>query len=162
MQHRILITLASLFLIAPAAAVAQSGEATGHYATRTTMSTSTELADGGMMQLSHWTQVTFADERGAPLDRLLSDCVGAFRVEADESVTHASGSCMGKDAEGNMLSWWWQMTESGTDSCPDMCGAFGLYGGYGSYEGMTGDGSWIRETNQAEGGTGTWRVAYSK
>lgn len=69
---------------------------------------------------------------------------------------------MGSDIEGDRIAWWWQMTEVATQECAGMCGTFGLYGGQGKYEGMTGEGIWERQTEHATGGFGIWLLDYSK
>jgi hypothetical protein len=160
-QQRILFTVLSLLMLAPSFAIAQDGGG-GRYATRNGTVTTTELADGGTMQMSHYTQVTFADDADNPLDGHMGDCAGLFMVDAAGTTTHASGSCISRDAEGDFISYWWQMTDGGTDECPDLCGVFSLYGGYGKYEGLTGRGRWQRLTTSANGGTGTWGIRYSR
>jgi hypothetical protein len=157
MHERLLYVMLSLVLASPTVVLAQqSGEGGGRYATRDVSAETVELPDGRSVQTTHYSQATFADDPSNPLDNHLGDCVGQFILSADGTPSAASGSCYSRDGDGDGVSYWWRMDESGTASCPDVCGSFGVFAGYGKYEGLTGTGTWQRTTVFPDGGTGTW------
>ena len=162
MPRRNLFPLLIVLSLIPAVAVAQSGTQEGRYANLNDAVVVTELPGGGELQEVDFRQVTFASDGESPLDEILSDCRGVFQMDAAGQPTHASGTCMGSSPEGDLIAWWWQMTEAATEGCSDMCGTFSLFGGHGKYAGMTGEGTWIRESIHPTGGFGTWQLEYSR
>lgn len=145
----------------PTVAVAQSGTQEGRYVNLNDAVVVTEAAGGGEWQQVDFRQATLSSDGEHPLDEILSDCRGVFHFEEGEEPTHASGTCMGSDPEGDRIAWSWQMTEVATQGCPGMCGTFSLFGGHGKYEGLTGEGTWQRDTVHPTGGFGTWQLEYS-
>jgi hypothetical protein len=91
----------------------------------------------------------------------MADCVGLFVVSADGAIVAASGSCYSQDAAGDGLSYWWRMEKGGTADCPDLCGSYGYFAGYGKYQGITGAGNWERQGLVADGSVGVWDGTYS-
>lgn len=161
MHRRILHALLPVLLLTPALAVAQSGSQEGRYVNLNDDAVVTVLPEGGELQQVDFRQATFSSDRGFPLDDILSDCSGVFVVDGAGDATHASGNCMGSDPDGDRIAWWWQMTDAGSQECPGMCGTFGLFGGHGKYEGLTGEGTWERDTVHPAGGFGSWQLDYS-
>ena len=117
----------------------------GRYATYTISVDSTELPGGGHVEISHFYQVVFADDTGDPLDGTHADCVGMTMFASSGAATSASGSCYIKDASGNGISMWWRMDEGGTPACPNSCGSWGYFDGYGTFKGISGSGTWKRQ-----------------
>jgi len=130
---------------------------TGRYATNNGQQTTQELADGSKVQISHYSQITFADDKSHPLDNVSSDCVGRFRTSADGAFISADGMCTSFDAAGDTASFWWRADKSGTADCPDLCGSWGYFNGTGKYKGIVGSGTWVRDTMFPNGSSGTWK-----
>lgn len=162
MHRRILHALLPVLLLTPALAVAQSGTQEGRYINLNDDVVVTERPDGGELHEMEFRQATFSSDGEFPLDEILSDCRGVFLISEAGEPTHASGNCMGSDLEGDRVAWSWQMTDMASQGCPGMCGTFSVYGGQGKYEGMTGEGTWERQTEHATGGFGTWQLEYSR
>lgn len=160
MNRNVAILVCALLLLASTVAVAGSGSGKGRYATYTVSDRTTELPGGGSVSISHYHQFVFADDPTHPLDDTNADCVGQFILSGDEVVS-ASGVCYGNDAAGSGFSYWWRMDEGGTEECPDLCGSFGYFDGYGKYDGISGKGTWTRTTVTPQGGSGTWEGTYS-
>ena len=159
MVRRLSATVLAVAWLLPGALHAQtSGE--GRYATFNTDVEEMEMPDGGMMVLSHYRQVVFADRADNPLDGLPADCIGQFLVGPDGKTRAASGTCFGHDEAGNGASYWFRMDAAGTAQCPDMCGSFGYFAGYGKYAGIEGEGTWRREATTPTGGHGSWKGTY--
>jgi hypothetical protein len=53
------------------------------------------------------------------------------------------------------------MEKGGTADCPDLCGSYGYFAGYGKYQGITGAGNWERQGLVADGSVGVWDGTYS-
>ena len=70
-------------------------------------------------------------------------------------------TCFSRDGDGDGVSYWWVVDSAGTEDCPDLCGSFTYYGGYGKYAGMTGSGTWRRNALVGGMGMGTWSSSYS-
>jgi len=131
--------------------------ATGRYATHNGHQTTQDLADGSQVLITHYSQITFADDKSHPLDNVSSDCVGRFRTSPDGAFISADGMCTGFDAAGDTASFWWRADKSGTSDCPDLCGSWGYFNGTGKYKGIVGSGTWVRNTMFNNGSSGTWK-----
>ena len=145
----------------PGAFAQSTGDGGGRYATHTMSVDSTELPDGGRVEVSHFRQVVFADKAGNPLDGTNADCVGMNMFSKGGAVTSASGSCYISDASGNGASMWWRMDEAGTAGCPILCGSWGYFDGYGKFKGISGSGTWKQTSLFPDGSIGTWTGSYS-
>jgi hypothetical protein len=162
MQQRRICASLILLLGAPTALVAQqSGTATGRFGTRNISTQTTELPDGRSIDVNHYHQVTFADDPDHPLNNQTADCVGQFLMSADGNPVAASGSCYGKDVDGDGASFWWRMDTAGTADCPTLCGSFGYFAGFGKFAGITGTGTWRVTAPFEEGNLGVWEGSYS-
>lgn len=154
--------LPSLFLVAALAGplAAQSGQ--GTFSTIPMAADTIAMPDGAMHMLLHYQQITLANSASFPIHNTKLDCVGMFRV-VGEMPEAGSGSCFGQAQDGHGYSMWWQMTEAGTDRCPDACGTWGVYGGYGRFAAMTGGGDWKRNGQFMDGSSsGVWTGTMSK
>jgi len=157
-----LVTLLVLTLAASvAASAAESGSAKGHYANHVTSVDTVELPGGGSVQVSHFKQITFADNPNHPTHENALDCIGVLRADADGNTTMNSGSCFGEDGKGNSVSSWWRQDEAGTESCPTACGSWGYFDGGGKYKGISGTGTWVATMSFENANSGTWESSYS-
>ncbi len=162
MYTRALCATLILVLAGPSLLFAQrSGSGKGRFATQILSSDVTELPDGRTVQVSHYHQATFAEDPNHPLDNQKADCVGLFVSSEDGTPIAASGSCYGRDAAGDGVSYWWRRDKVGTADCPNGCGSFGLYAGFGKYSGITGNGTWRVDPAFPDGNMGTWESSYS-
>lgn len=162
MHMGITCTTLMVLLAGPTALLAQQSSAVkGRYGTRTTASQTTQMPDGRTVEVNHYHQVTFADDASHPLNNQTADCIGQFLMSAEGNPVSASGSCYGKDADGDGVSYWWRMREAGTAACPNLCGSFGYFSGYGKFKGITGGGTWQVTAPFPEGSLGTWEGSYS-
>lgn len=162
MHKAITCTTVLLLIAGPTVLVAQqSGKATGRFGTRTIASEITEMPGGGAMELSHYHQVTFADDASHPMNNQTADCVGLFLTSPEGNPVSASGSCFGKDAEGDGLSFWWRMDKAGTADCPNLCGSFGYFAGYGKFKSVSGTGTWRVTAPFPDGNLGVWESSFS-
>lgn len=160
MIQKSFIPILALILALPSVALAGAGSGKGRYGLHNITSSTTEMPDDRTIMVSHYHQVVFADDPAHPLDETGADCVGQFIMSGDQ-VLAASGACYGRDAEGDGFSYWWRMDKGGTADCPDLCGSFGYFDGYGKYKGITGKGTWVRTSTTPQGGAGTWEGSYS-
>lgn len=151
-----------LALLVPGALQAQkSGSGEGRYANFITDAEEMEMPGGGTMALLHYRQMVFATQGSSPADGLPTECVGQFVSGADGKTTAANGTCFGDDGAGNGLSYWFRMDAAGTADCPDMCGTFAYFAGYGKFAGITGEGTWRRAVTTPTSGHGTWKASYA-
>lgn len=144
----------ALLLTVPVAGFAQ--ETSGRYATSNGQEITQELPDGSKIQITHYTQISFAADSSHPLDNMSSDCVGRFHMSANDTPVSSDGMCTGFDGQGNSATFWWRMDEANTSDCPDLCGSWGYFNGTGKFNGIEGSGTWARETTFHNGSSGTW------
>ena len=133
---------------------AQSGQ--GTYTTVSIASDTIPMPDGATHVLGHYRQVMLASSPTFPTHNTMGDCAGLIRI-VDGKPAAASGSCFGQSMDGHGYTLWWQMTEAGTSACPDLCGNWGVYGGYGRFAGLSVMGTWKRSGQFFDGSSsGTW------
>ncbi len=161
MRRSVLCTMSFLLLGSPALVLAQSGQSGGQWSSHTVSEETMQLADGRMVVMSHSAQATFADDKNHPLSDQRADCAGQFILSADGAFMSGSGTCFSRDRDGDGHSYWWVVDASETEDCPDLCGSFTYYGGYGKYAGMTGSGTWRRDALINGMGLGTWESSYA-
>ena len=132
-------------------------EASGRYATHNGQEVTQDLPGGGKVQISHYSQITFASDKSHPLDNVSSDCVGRFQMAANDALVSGDGMCTGVDTEGNSASFWWRVDKADTADCPGLCGSWGYFNGTGKFKGIEGAGTWVRDSMFHNGSSGTWR-----
>lgn len=159
-MKRIACVVAALLMVSVSGAFG-SDSGSGRFATHNMATDSTDLPDGGRMDVVHYHQVTFADQPGHPLDNSTADCVGMYRFSKDGAIGSASGSCFGRDADGDGTSFWWRLDTQGTPDCAGMCGIWGYFAGYGKFAGISGGGAWQQTITFPDGGIGTWQGTVS-
>jgi len=138
----------------PTAALAQSFN--GTYMTSNISEQTTEMEDGSAQVLSHYRFMTRANDPSYPLHNTGGECVGLIRVSAEGMTSGGSGSCFTTDGEGSGMTMWWQLTKVGTADCPNICGVWGTYDGYGRFEGTPASGTWSQEADIGKTDSGTW------
>ena len=153
-MRRVVSVMALALVIAVPAAFGEDNES-GRYATRNLSTDSTDLANGGRVDVVHH-QATFADQPDHPLDNTVADCVGMYRITPDGTLGSASGSCFSRSASGDGTSYWWRFEKQGTADCPGLCGTWGFYDGFGKFKGISGTGTWQQTADFGDGGMGTW------
>ncbi len=153
--------LSALLLVSPSLLLAQSGQSGGRWSSQNLAEKTTELADGRTVVIGHAAQATFADDADHPLDNQRAECASQTVLSADGAVMSGNGACFSRDDDGDGLSYWWVVDSVGTEDCPDLCGSFTYYGGYGKYAGTTGGGTWRRNALVGGMGMGTWSGSYS-
>jgi hypothetical protein len=122
---------------------------------------SRERPDGSIAQFFWYRQgFTGPADSNDPLANNAADCIGVLIVTVDGTTRSGSGSCHIQTADAaSGASGWWKVTAAGTAECPEVCGDYGFYGGYGDYEGATGGGTWVRSAVFPNGmSIGTWRA----
>jgi len=160
MLTRTVLPLAFLLggLASPLAA--QAGQ--GTFTTVTISATNTVLPDSAVQTLQHYRQISLANAPTFPLHNTKGDCVGLFRVVKGAAVA-GSGSCFVQAMDGHGYTLWWEMTAAATSACPDLCGNWGVYGGYGRFAGLSGGGAWTRNGQFSDGSaSGTWTGTLTK
>ena len=140
---------------------AQAGQ--GTFTTVTISADDTVLPDSTVQTLQHYRQITLANTPTFPLHNTKGDCVGQFRVAKGAAVA-GSGSCFVQAMDGqNGFTLWWEMTGAATTACPDLCGSWGVFGGYGRFAGLAGGGNWTRNGQFSDGSaSGTWTGTLTK
>lgn len=139
-----------------------SGKGSGHFTNHFNDVTVSEMPDGSTVQLIHYSSMSVSDDPGNPSANTAGECVGALRLNAAGNVTSGSGSCFVKAEDGQGFSYWWQVEKAGTADCPQLCGVWGYFGGYGSFAGLQGTGTWKVTAQFGESGSmGTWTNTYS-
>ena len=160
MLTRTTLPLALLVLGLAGPVAAQAGQ--GTFTTITISAEQTVLPDSTVQMLQHYRQITLANTPAYPLHNTKADCVGQFRVAKGAAVA-GSGSCFVQAMDGQGISMWWEMTAAGTAACPDLCGNWGVYGGYGRFAGLSGGGTWTRNGQFSDGSaSGTWTGTLTK
>ncbi len=160
MQSRIAPLVTILAFAAAAPLAAQGGQ--GTYSTVPTASDTMVMPGNAVHMLFHYQQVTLATAPAFPIHNTKGDCIGMMRIEGEKPVA-GSGSCFAQGTDGHGYSMWWQLTESGTTTCADICGTWGVYGGYGRFAGLSGGGTWKRGALFMDGSSsGTWMGTLTK
>lgn len=142
-------------------AVGAYAQASGSFIGHTYKVESRERPDGLIAQVFWYAQgFTGPADSSDPLANNAADCMGVMIVTADGATRSGSGSCHIQTADGaSGASGWWKVTAAGTAECSAVCGEYGLYGGYGDYEGATGGGTWVRSAVFPNGmSIGTWQA----
>lgn len=153
MVSRIAVSVV-LLLVVTTRLAAQAGE--GTYTTVPVKADTVTMPDGAVHITSQYTMIAQSTTAGHPFHNTKSECIGMFRV-AGETVESASGSCFSVNTDGHGYSMWWEMTEVATARCADMCGRWGVYGGYGRLAGIAGNGTFTRDGEFHNGaGVGMW------
>ena len=150
-----------LLFTSPSLLLAQSGQSTGQWSSQTLSEETTELADGRTVVMSRTVNATFADDAHHPLDNHRAECAGQVVLSAAGEFMSQSGTCFSRDADGDGVSYWFAVASAGTEDCPEVCGSFTYYGGYGKYAGMTGGGTWRQKALVGGMTLGTWSDSYS-
>ncbi len=163
MSKRVVIALAVVVVAGSLTAVAgDSGSGKGHFTNHFNVQEMTEMADGSMVQLVHYTSAMLTADPDHPSNNTLADCFGELRIGADGVVTSGSGSCFAKTTDGHGFSYWWQVEKAATADCPALCGVFGYFGGFGRFDGIKGKGSWMTEADfPGVGSLGSFENSYS-
>jgi hypothetical protein len=126
--------IAILCLVA-GAAIADEGRDSGRTAFVPTASEQLELPNGHMMQRVEASGINITDDAESPLNGNGITCEGVFIAGADGSAEGGGGSCHLINADGDVaFAWWKQTSEAG--------GVWGLMGGTGSFEGISGKGNY--------------------
>jgi hypothetical protein len=155
------LMLAAATVPTTAALAQMSGSTEGRYATHSISEDVQELEDGSSIVLFHYHQTAFADDANHPIDNTSASCIGRLKTDAGGMPVSSNGSCFSADADGDGASFWWRMTEVGTEQCPDMCGVWGYYAGDGKFAGIEGEGTWQRTTLFPDASSGVWTGSYS-
>lgn len=161
MHRSIFWSLPVVLVLSPTLLFAQSGHSDGQWSSQNMGEEVTELEDGRTVVMSHSAQATLADDPNHPLADQRADCAGQFVLSAEGEFLSGNGTCFSRDADGDGVSYWWVVDSAGTEDCPDLCGSFTYYGGYGKYAGVTGSGTWERDALVGGMGMGTWSSSYS-
>lgn len=139
-----------------------AGSGSGHFTNHFSDVMVAEMADGSMVQTLHYSNISMADDPHNPSANVAHDCVGQLRMNAKGEVTSGSGMCFGTAPDGHGFSHWWQVEEAGTADCPQLCGTWGYFGGYGRFAGLEGTGTWETTATFGESASmGTWTNSYS-
>jgi hypothetical protein len=160
MRLRFTVGTILLLLLTPIAMTAQQ-KTSGTFANMPGHAEEMELPNGQALRQAAYRMVAFADDPASPLHNISSHCTSANVVMGDGSSVSYSGYCFNMDAAGDGYSMWWQETEASTATCPAKCGRFGLYAGYGEFDGISGMGTWRVEAGLADGTVmGTWELSH--
>jgi hypothetical protein len=153
----VVVVLGSMTLFA-----GDSGKGSGYFTNHFNDVTVSEMPDGSMVQLIHYSNMSIADDSHHPSADTAAECVGALRMNADGAVTSGSGSCFVEAEDGQGFSYWWQVEKAGTADCPELCGVWSYFGGYGRFAGLEGTGTWKVTASFGQAGSmGTWTNTYS-
>lgn len=115
----------------------------------------TQIAGGRSLVKSHIKGVILANDPANPIHLSAQDCDGATILAADGQQIAASGSCYAVDADGDVWTLWYHNSAAGND--------WGVIGGIGKYDGMTGGGTTSPMANLPDGRfvigwNGTWQM----
>lgn len=147
--RRTISTLLVLLLAASLGALA--AESNSRWGIHDISETEDELPDGRTAVVIQHYQVIHADNPADPFYNVGADCSGKLIMSQDGQPMSGSGVGLTKDAGGDGASLWWRVTEAGMPKGPGLGGEYGIYEGYGKYEGVKGGGTWQR-THVFEGG----------
>lgn len=103
----------------------------------------TKLANGGSLIKSHIKGVILANDTANPIHLSAQDCDGAAILAATGQQIAASGSCHAVDADGDVWTLWYHNSAAGNN--------WGVIGGTGKYDGMTGGGTTTPIADLADG-----------
>lgn len=142
------VTFAILCLVA-GAAFAGEGKDQGTTAFVPGSGAEMALPNGQMMQRIEASGINMTDDGDSPLNGCSITCEGIFIADSAGKNQAGGGSCHLTNASGDVaLAWWKRTSEAG--------GVWGVMGGTGVFEGMTGkghytsrpplpNGSWVNE-----------------
>ena len=135
-MKRIALAMAALALGATGAApelAAQEISGGGYAAYMQTGANSVDLADGGTRVDQTLDGYVMTDDPDNPFHLTAQDCASTNLMNADGSLQRSSGYCASRDSEGDMYwIWFWNAPEESQ---------WGLIGGTGKFEGITGGGT---------------------
>lgn len=163
MLKRVVTAWIALIAVGSLTALAgDSSSGSGHFTNHISNVQVTEMPDGSMVQMMHYSNMSLADDPKHPSFNTANECVGELRINAAGVVSSGAGSCFAKAVDGHGFSYWWQVEKAGTADCPNLCGTWGYFGGYGRFEGLQGQGSWkVTASFEGTGDIGTWTNTYS-
>jgi hypothetical protein len=127
-------TIAILCLIA-GAAIAGEGADAGSTAFVPLTSEQVALPNGQTMQRIEASGINMTKDAESPLNGSGITCEGVFIAGPDGTAQGGGGSCHLVTADGDVAFAWWKQTSEGS-------GVWGLMGGTGSFEGITGKGNY--------------------
>jgi hypothetical protein len=161
MRTSILTAITLALLTASAAAVA--AQDSGHYYNHVTSEKKIPLPNGNTAILSHFFEMTTTDNANDPMDHLAGSCSAQSIVSKDGKTLAGSGVCFSKDSDGNSLTHWFKLDETGTARCPHGCGSYGYLAGTGKFNGVTGGGTWKQTHKFGDvASSGTFKQTSSK
>ena len=102
-----------------------------------------QIAGGRSVVKSHIKGVILANDTASPIHLSAQDCDGTTILAADGKQIAASGSCHAVDADGDVWTLWYHNSAAGNN--------WGVIGGVGKYDGMTGGGTTTPLANLPDG-----------
>jgi beta-xylosidase len=123
--------VAGAWLASSALAAEYMGSGTVTYVPASTAVT--QLAGGRSLIKSHIKGVILSNDTANPIHLSAQDCDGATILAADGKQIAASGSCHAVDTDGDVWTLWYHNSAAGNN--------WGVIGGTGKYDGMTGGGT---------------------
>ncbi|MDH3667212.1 MAG: hypothetical protein OEN23_09825 [Paracoccaceae bacterium] len=130
-KRQIFATCLAAALALPGAALAEEGTGTATYIV--TWSESTPRPGGGAVQHVRMKGVVLADDAKSALHGASQTCQGANVVGADGGAITGHGVCDAVDADGDTWSIWYANDAGGR--------RWGIIGGTGKFQNMTGGGT---------------------
>jgi hypothetical protein len=148
-------TIAILCLIA-GTAVAGEGTDSGHTAFVPGASQQMKLPNGQVMQHIQASGINVSENADSPLSGCSITCEGVLVAGADGSAQGGSGSCHLVNAGGDVAFAWWKQTS------PEG-GVWGLMGGTGIFDGVTGKGNYAGRPPLPNGSwINDWDISWKK
>jgi hypothetical protein len=149
MNRPIIGTTVTILCLIAVPALAGEGMDTGTTAFVPGTSQQMALPNGHVMQHIQASGINMAENGDSPLNGCSITCEGVNIADADGDDQAGAGSCHLVNANGDVALAWWKRTS-------DAGGVWGLMGGTGVFEGITGkgtyasraplpNGSWINE-----------------
>jgi len=103
----------------------------------------TQIAGGRSMVKTHIKGIILANDTANPIHLSAHDCDGATILAPDGKQIAAYGSCHAVDADGDVWTLWYHNSAAGNN--------WGVIGGVGKYDGMTGSGTTTPLANLPDG-----------
>lgn len=147
MMHRTTLGVTfTIFCLIAGAAFAGEGMDKGSTAFVPGASEQMALPNGHMVQRIAASGINMSEDADSPLNGCSITCEGVVIADANGNDQAGAGSCHLTNASGDVaLAWWKRTSEAG--------GVWGLMGGTGVFEGITGKGNY---TSRAPLPNGSW------
>lgn len=126
-----LAALSSLVIVASAEAAEFKGAGTNVYVPAN--SDVNQISEEMSLLRTQSRTIILSEDSEVPFHLAPQDCSGTYILDKDQEITGGNGYCDSVDSDGDVWWMWWKLDGEK--------GSWGVLGGTGKYDGMTGGGT---------------------